>query len=170
MVSRLAPSPRSRLASKRVNCSGSWAKSRGVSGLIDWDSLVVLLLLVETQTKHLHLHGEHVVGHSLGKTDAGIGLLSGLFQDVEDDATTEADDGRTATIHIHHTVGIRQASCLLLRATGRTPCTYGAAPSRRDYVQESYCLEDVGLLLFGVAVVLAEGCEGGIGHLGEHHS
>lgn len=28
MVSRLAPSPRSRLASKRVNCSGSWAKSR----------------------------------------------------------------------------------------------------------------------------------------------
>lgn len=38
--------------------------------------------------------------------------LESKFQDVEDDATTEADDGRTATIYIHHTVGIRRASCL----------------------------------------------------------
>ena len=85
-------------------------EEQGVTRFIDWDSLVVLLLLVETQAKHLHLHGEHVVGHSLGKTDAGICLLSGLLQDVEDNATTEADDGRT-------------------------PRTCGAAPLRRDYVQ-----------------------------------
>ena len=57
-------------------------KEQGVSRLIDWDCLVVLLLLVETQAKHLHLHGEHVVGHSLGKTDAGICFRSGLFQEL----------------------------------------------------------------------------------------
>ena len=67
-----------------------------------------MLLIIEAQAKHLHLHGEHVVGYSLGKTDAGIGLLSGLLQNVEDDATTEAYDGGAATIHIHHTIGIRQ--------------------------------------------------------------
>ena len=37
-------------------------------------------------------------------------------------------------------------------------------------LKESYRLEDVGLLLLGVAVVLAEGCEGCIWHLGEHRA
>ncbi len=128
MVSRLAPSPRSRLASKRVNCSGELGEEQGVTGFIDRDSLVVLLLLVETLAKHLHLHGEHVVGYSLGKTDEASCLLFGLLQDVEDDATTEADDGRTATIYIHHTGRHSPGRAVsLLRAIGRTPRTYGGS-------------------------------------------
>jgi len=90
---------------------------------------------------------------------------------VEDDATTEADDGRTATIHIHHTVGIRQGKLsLCFEPQAELLAHTGQLHYAVTTFKESYRLEDVCLLLFGVAVVLTEGCEGGIGHLGEHHS
>ena len=146
-------------------------EEQGVTGFIYRDCLVELLLLVETQAKQLHLHGEHVVGHSLGKTDAGISLLFGLLQDVEDDATTEADDGGTATIHIHHTVGIRQGELSLrFEPLAELLAHTGQLHHAVTTLQQTYRLEDVGLLLLGVAVVLAEGCEGCIWHLGEHHA
>ena len=135
-------------------------EEQGVTGLIDRDSLVVLLLLVETQAKHLHLHGKHVVGHSLGKTDAGICLLSGLLQNVEDDATTEADDGRTATIYIHHTVGIRQGKLsLCFEPLAELLAHTGQLHHAVTTLQQIHCLEDVVLLLLGVSVMLTGGAK-----------
>ena len=71
-------------------------EEQGVTGFIDWDSLVVLLLFVEAQAKHLHLHGEHhsgrgaildvvfgeefledILGAAAGEVELGVGYAAG---------------------------------------------------------------------------------------------
>ena len=102
----LAPSPRSRLASKRVNCSGSWAKSR-VLRFIDWDSLVcpVAVCRDASQTSPSAWRARSRPQPWQKRMQASV-YSSGLFQDVEDDALQRKPmtaKSRTATIHIHHT-------------------------------------------------------------------